>query len=107
MAKFKVLLTDYPWPDLELERTILAEYDAELVAAPRGDVDTLVPLAVDADAIMTCWGDVLTPVVEATTKCKIISRLGIGLDNIDVERATERGIPVTRVPDYCLTEVAE
>ena len=56
---------------------------------------------------MTNWVDVRAPVIDAATKCRIISRLGIGLDNIDVWRATERGIPVTNVPDYCLTEVAE
>ncbi len=33
--------------------------------------------------------------------------MGIGLDNIDVAAATARGIPVTNVPDYCVTEVAE
>jgi D-3-phosphoglycerate dehydrogenase len=46
-------------------------------------------------------------VIAAAQKCQIISRLGIGLDNIDVAAATERNIPVTNVPDYCLVEVAE
>ena len=56
---------------------------------------------------MTNWVDVRAPVIDAATKCQIIARLGIGLDCIDVRRATERGIPVTNVPDYCLIEVAE
>ena len=93
MAKFRVLLTDYAWPDLEIERTILADYDAELVVAPATDADTLVKLAPEADAIMTNWVDVPAPVIDAATKCKMIARLGIGLDCIDVRRATERGIP--------------
>src|SRR4029079_17636513 len=46
-------------------------------------------------------------VIVASPKCKIVSRLGIGLDNIDVAAATERKIVVTNVPDYCLIEVAE
>lgn len=107
MSKFKVLLTDFPWPDLEIERTILAEHDAELVVAPLGDEAMLAALAADVDAIMTCWADVSATVIDATTRCQIVARLGIGLDNIDVARATDRGIPVTNVPDYCLTEVAE
>jgi D-3-phosphoglycerate dehydrogenase / 2-oxoglutarate reductase len=107
MPKHRVLLTDFAWPDLEIERKILAEYDAELVVSPSGDPAVLKGLAPHADAIMTNWVDVRAEVIDAATKCRIISRLGIGLDCIDVDRATQRGIPVTNVPDYCLTEVAE
>ena len=105
--RYSVLLTDYAWPDLEIERTILAEYDAELVVAPDREIGTLIHLARDADAIMTNWSDVPATLIDAAPRCRIIARLGIGLDNIDVRHATQRGIPVTNVPDYCLTEVAE
>jgi D-3-phosphoglycerate dehydrogenase len=107
MSKYRVLLTDYAWPDLEVERSILAECDAKVVVASATDTATLVKLAPEADAIMTNWVDVRAPVIDAATKCKIIARFGIGIDCVDVERATERGIPVTNVPDYCLIEVAE
>lgn len=104
---FEVLLTDYAWPDLEIERGVLAACGAELVVAPDRQVETLVRLATDADAIMTTWVRVPAEVLEAATRCRIVARLGIGLDNIDVECATRRGIVVTNVPDYCLHEVAE
>src|SRR5262245_1575818 len=107
MSKFKVLLTDYAWPDLNIEQTILAQYGAELVVAPDREIETLKRLAADVDAIMTNWSDVPAELIDAAPKCRIISRLGIGLDNIDVAHATARGIPVTNVPDYCLIEVAE
>ena len=42
MRPYRVLLTDYAWPDLEIERTILAEYDAELVVAPDRELATLI-----------------------------------------------------------------
>ncbi len=105
--KHKVLITDYAWPDLEIERDILAEYDAELVVAPAGDVATLLKLAADVEGIMSNWANVPAVVIDAAPNCRIISRLGIGLDAIDVKHATSRGIPVTNVPDYCLIEVAE
>ena len=104
---YKVLLTDYAWPDLEIERTILSEYDAELVVAPDQELATLIDLAGEVDAIMTNWADVPAELIDAAPRCRIIARLGIGLDNIAVTHATERGIPVTNVPDYCLIEVAE
>ncbi len=107
MSKFKVLLTDYAWADLDIERETLAKIDAELVVAPAGDVATLAGLATDVDAIMTNWAKVPAEVIQAAPRCKIVSRLGIGLDNIDVAAATERNMLVTNVPDYCLIEVAE
>jgi D-3-phosphoglycerate dehydrogenase len=105
--QYRVLLTDYAWPDLDIERTILSEYDAELIVAPNREMATLFELARDVDAIMTNWADVPAELIDAAPRCRIIARLGIGLDNIDVAHATKRGIPVTNVPDYCLTEVAE
>ena len=107
MPKFRVLLTDYAWPDLDIERSILSEADAELIVAEATDTAALERLAESADAIMTNWAKVPEPVIAASANCKIVARLGIGLDNIDVVAATARGIPVTNVPDYCLTEVAE
>ena len=59
------------------------------------------------DVILTCWAPVTARVIDAADKCRHIARTGIGLDNINVARATERGIVVTNVPDYCINEVAE
>lgn len=107
MANYKVLITDFAWTELDLEREILARCGAELVVAPAHDTVTLRDAARNADAIMTCWAPLPAEVIDAATRCRVIARLGIGLDNIDVRRATERRIAVTNVPDYCLEEVAE
>jgi D-3-phosphoglycerate dehydrogenase len=107
MSKFKVLLTDYAWPDLDIERRTLAEVDAELVVSTDPAPAALARLAADADAIMTNWVKVPAEVIDAAPKCRIVARLGIGLDNIDVAAATRRGMLVTNIPDYCLIEVAE
>ena len=111
MPRFKVLITDYAWPNVDIERAILAGVDAELIIAPQGQQDaaSLAALAAkeNVDAIMTNWAKVPKTVIEAAQKCSIVSRLGIGLDNIDVAYCTSRKIPVTNVPDYCLIEVAE
>lgn len=107
MPKYRVLITDYAWPNLDLERQGLAEVDAELVVAEKTDVASLAELAKSCDAIMTNWAKVPEQVIAASPNCRIVSRLGIGLDNIDVVYCTKHGIPVTNVPDYCLIEVAE
>src|SRR5262245_25710314 len=107
MSRFRVLLTDYAWPDVEVERELLRGVDAELIVACDTDATALAGLASDADAIMTCWAQVPAAVIEAAPYCRIVARLGVGLDNIDVAAATRRGMPVTNVPDYCVHEVAE
>lgn len=107
MSKYKVLITDYAWADLSIEKSILDTIDAEIVLPPDTSVDSLTKVAADCDAIMTNWAKVPETVITAAKKCKIVSRLGIGLDNIDVACCTRLKIPVTNIPDYCLIEVAE
>ncbi len=106
-SQFRVLITDRPWPDSQLERDVLSEISAEVIDAPSADEATLKSLAVDADAIATCWGQVTRSIIDAAPRCRIICRMGIGLDNIAVDAATERRIPVTNVPDYCVDEVSD
>ncbi|HVX11804.1 MAG TPA: C-terminal binding protein [Pirellulales bacterium] len=107
MARYQVLLTDYAWPELDIERATLASADAELIVAESTDAVSLARLAEGADAILTNWARVPATVLAAAKKCRIVARLGIGLDNIDVEFATRQGMLVTNVPDYCLEEVTE
>jgi D-3-phosphoglycerate dehydrogenase len=103
----KVLITDYVWPTVEPEKAVLAAGGAEIIVAPNGDEDTLVELAKDVDGILTCFAKVTERVVRAAEKCVVIGRYGVGVDNIDVDTATELGIAVTYVPDYCLPEVSD
>ena len=103
----KVLITDYVWPDVEVERRILSEVGAKVVVSPSGAERDLVRLAVDVDAIMTCFAQVTPAVVRAAERCVHIARYGIGVDNIAVDVATELGIVVTNVPAFCVHEVAE
>ena len=105
--RFRVLMTDRAWPDTEIETAILRGADAELIEAPSTDEATLAALAADVDAIATTWARVTDVVIRNSPRCRIISRFGIGLDNIAVLTATELGIPVTNCPDYCVSEVSD
>jgi D-3-phosphoglycerate dehydrogenase len=107
MISYRALYTDFPWADVNVERAILAEVGCEIIASPDNKEATLAGLAPGIDVILTCWAPVTARVIDAADRCRHIARTGIGLDNIDVVRATERGILVTNVPDYCIHEVAE
>ena len=103
----KVLVTDYVWPSTDPERAVIEAGGAELVIAPDSDEDTLIEFARDSDAIMTCFAKVTEKVVRAAENCVVVSRYGVGTDNIAVDVATELGIIVTYVPDYCVDEVSD
>ena len=103
----KVLITDYVWPSVEIEREILDKIGADVIAAPDGSEETLSRLAAGCDAIMTCFAKVTPAVMQAASRCVHVARYGIGVDNIDVDTATELGIVVTNVPAFCVDEVAE
>lgn len=102
-----VLVTDYAWPDLSIEERVLAPVGARLAVAGNGSEEEIIRLAPEADAILTCWKRVPPAALSAAPRCRIVSRYGIGLDNIPVEHATDLGILVTNVPDFCLDEVAD
>ena len=104
----RVLVTDYAWADLSVEKSVLEEIGVELVAAPDGNEATLVRLAAGVSGIMTCWAQTTRQVIQAALPdLKVVTRYGVGLDNIDVAYATAQKIPVAYVPDYCMVDVAE
>jgi D-3-phosphoglycerate dehydrogenase len=106
-ASSRVLVTDYAWPSLDIERAILGEVGAELVVAGSGDPGELIALAPGADAILTNWRRVPEEALDAATRCLVVARYGVGVDNIPVDRATKLGILVANVPDFCVEEVSD
>ena len=104
---WKVVITDHVWPTTDPERAILESAGASVVVSPSGEEETLLELTRDADAIMTCFAQVTERIVRAADRCVVIGRFGVGVDNIAVNTATELGIAVTYVPDYCVDEVSD
>ena len=104
----KVAVTDYTFPNLDTEREILEPLGATVAEQKKflGE-EKLKELVRDADYVMTVFAPVNAAVIQAMEKCQLIVRYGIGVDNIDLEVAANRGIPVCNVPDYCIDEVAD
>src|SRR4051812_48661065 len=101
------VITDYLFPDTEVERAILAKHGITLVAKPKAQGDDLRALVADADAVITQFARLDAGVIGAMKKAKVIARYGVGVDNVDLDAAKARGIPVCNVPDYCVDEVAD
>ncbi|MNQ36881.1 D-3-phosphoglycerate dehydrogenase [compost metagenome] len=107
----RVVLTDHPWPDLDVEQAIFNKAGIELITGPATatsaeEVQALIART-DPAAIITCWAPVSTAAIESPRNLRIVARLGVGLDNIAVDSATQRGAWVTNVPDYCVQEVSD
>jgi D-3-phosphoglycerate dehydrogenase len=105
--RMTVVVTDWTFPDLDVEEAILKS-DGHAVAAGQGKSEAdLVELCADADAVITQFARLNANVIAAMSKARAIIRYGIGVDNVDLEAASARGIPVCNVPDYCIDEVAD
>ncbi len=108
MSGFKVVVTDYVFPDLEPEKQILGEVGAELVAGQCQTKAEVIALVPGADAVLgTYYGPLDGEVMDAMPQCRVIVRYGVGVDTIDIPAATKRGIMVANVPDYCVDEVSD
>jgi D-3-phosphoglycerate dehydrogenase len=106
-AKTKVVLTDYVWESLDVERKILGE-NVELVPLQTKEPEEFLAQAADCDALLNTYaGPITAEAMSRMPKCRIIARYGIGVDTIDLEAATAAGIIVTNNPTYCIEEVAE
>lgn len=104
----KVAVTDYSFASLDVETDILRPLGCEMAAQKRfTNAAELASLVADADHVITQFAPVTAEVVAAMRKAKVIVRYGVGVDNVDLDAARSRGIPVCNVPDYCLDEVAD
>ena len=108
MSKFKVVIVDFGVPDMLTEA---AEFEAsgldiDLLKVSASTEEDIIPHVGDADGLMVGFAPFTRRVIESMTRCRVISRYGIGYNNVDLDAATERGIVVCNVPDYCLEEVS-
>jgi D-3-phosphoglycerate dehydrogenase / 2-oxoglutarate reductase len=105
LTSFRVLVTDPLVPSVEIERGVIAAAGGELQVAS-GDRAAVLSAARTADALLNTYFVIDRPAFDCLERCRLIARYGIGVDNIDLTAARERGIAVTNVPDYCIEEVS-
>ena len=109
MTRPIIAVTDSPFPSLDPVKAALAaaKLDPDIRMSKSTSADDIIAVAHDADAVIVCYAQITAAVVAGLTRCKVIGRTGLGVDNIDVPAAAARGITVTYVPDYCLREVSD
>ncbi|GAA5092237.1 C-terminal binding protein [Microbacterium yannicii] len=100
-----IVITDIAWPSPAIESDLAHASGHEILLADSDE--HLLTLAPQADAILTCFRRVPAEVLDAAPRCVTVARYGVGVDNIDVDHATELGILVSNVPEFCTEEVAD
>lgn len=104
--KLKVVITDCNHHSVEIEKKILSRASFEFVLAHCKTEDEVINIGENVDGIINQRAPITRRVIKSLNKCKVIARYGVGIDNIDVKAATEYGIIVANVPDYCVDEVS-
>lgn len=105
--KFKVVITDAEYESFEIEKEELNKIGAEVVLGQCKTEDEIIKIAKDADGLLVQYASITRRVIESLQKCKVIARYGIGVDSIDIEAATEHGICIVNVINYCIDEVSD
>ena len=102
-----VLITDHGFPDVSTEKRIIEAAGGRLTIAACKTPDDVIAVGSEAEVLIVQWASLNATVLEALKRCRAIVRYGIGVDNVDLAAAKERGITVANIPDYCVDEVAD
>jgi len=105
--KFKVVITDCDHGSIEEEKREFGRIGAELILAQIKEEEDLIRVCKDADGLLNQYALLTRKVLEKLPECKVIGRYGVGIDSVDLRAATDLGIIVANVPDYCVDEVAD
>lgn len=106
-SKFKVVIIDHRFASIQIQEKVLSDIDAKLVVGQAKTEDEIIEIARDAHGILVARSNITAKVIQALQQCKVMVRYGVGVDNIDVPAATQKGIMVSNVLDYCVEEVAD
>ncbi len=107
MKRFKVLVSDYEFKSITIEKEVLHSAGAEIITAQCKTEDEVISAGKGVHAIINQYAPITRKVMESLPNLKVIARYGVGVNTIDLEAATKHGIYVTNVTDYCMEEVAD
>lgn len=103
---YLVVITDCDHGSIEEEKREFQRIGVELILAQIKEEEEVIRFCQEADGLINQYTLLTRRVLEHLPKCKVISRYGVGVDSVDLRAATEFGIIVANVPDYCVEEVA-
>lgn len=103
----KIVITDCDHDSFAPEQEVADRFGIELVVTQSTSSREVIANAADADGIVVQYATIDAEVLAALPHLKAIGRYGVGVDTVDVEAATARGIAVSSVPDYGTEAVSD
>ncbi len=88
-----------------VEEEVLEAAGHEVRRAAARTPEAIVEAALGAEALIVQWAPITAAVLAELPSVRFVSRLGIGVDMVDLEAATASGVAVANTPDYCIDEV--
>jgi D-3-phosphoglycerate dehydrogenase len=104
---YRVVITDCDQGSIEEEKDEFGKIGVELILAQVQEERELIRACREADGLLNQYAPLTRRVLENLPNCKVVSRYGVGVDSVDLKAATDLGIIVANVPDYCMDEVAD
>ena len=105
-SEYRVVITDCDHGSIREEKEEFDRMGAELILAQVREEEELIRVGKEADGLINQYALLTRRVFENLQKCKVVARYGVGVDSIDLRAATDLGIIIANVPDYCIDEVA-
>jgi len=102
-----VIITDCDHGTIAPEEAVLRAARVEYRLHQAKSEEDVIAVARDADAIILQYAPITGRVLDGLPRCRIAVRYGVGVDTVDLAAATQRGVMVANVPDYCIEEVSD
>ena len=102
-----VVVTDYTFPDLAVEAALLEPAGVKVIGHQAKTPAECAAAVAEADFVITQFAPVKRDVIAAMSQAQVIVRYGIGVDNVDLEAASRRGILVANAPESTIVSAAE
>lgn len=100
-GSMKISIAVFDFADCQIEQEMCSQAGIQLDWLSAQTPEEIACQAKGSDALITSYGSITRQVIEALSpELKIISRTGVGVDNIDIDAATECGVMVCNVPGY-------
>jgi len=106
-VSYTIVKTDGDGRPTDVERECIAAMGGLLEEHDCRTPDQVRAVSAEADALLVLVAPITADVIRDMTKCRVIARYGIGVDNVDVTAAAQAGIWVTNVPDFCVEEASD
>lgn len=104
---FTVKITDCDHPSVDIEKKVIDRISARMSLHQCKTEEDIIRECGDADALLNQYAPLTRNVLSQLKKCKVIVRYGVGVNNVDLEAASDFGIQICNVPDYGVDEVSD